>query len=189
MSFWMQCCGAAQLLPPHSRHLTTMFRREEAKEQRLICNMQGVGTYDVFSAAVTSISRFPLCALNFVFLIYPPQEGLLGSIEESAPSDASLVLLSSFFGQKLLTQSLELVDSVVKVHCQVSGRAFFRVQGTDANPYVTLFPQRVFVTSPAATSSSAVSAHAARSKGTHLRATAHCSASTALLSPWPTDGR
>ena len=102
--------------------------------------MQGVGTHDVFSAAVPSISRFPLCALNFVFLIYPPQEGLLGSIEESAPSDASLVLLSSFFGQKLLTQSLELVDSVVKVHCEVSGRAFFRVQGTDANPYVKLFP-------------------------------------------------
>jgi hypothetical protein len=62
----------------------------------------------------------------------------LNSIEDSAPSDNSLVLLSSFFGQKLLTQSLELVDFVVKVACEASGRAFFRIQGKDANPYLVV---------------------------------------------------
>jgi hypothetical protein len=67
-----------------------------------------------------------------------PQENLLGGIEEAAPSDASLLLLSSFFGQKLVAQSLELTDSVVKVSCASSGRSFFRIQGSDANPYLVI---------------------------------------------------
>ena len=62
----------------------------------------------------------------------------LGTVEDGAPSDASLLLLSSFFGQKLLNQSLELVDSVVKVACASSGRAFFRIQGNDATPYLVI---------------------------------------------------
>jgi hypothetical protein len=66
------------------------------------------------------------------------QDGLLSSIEGAAPSDESLVLLSAFFGQKLLTQSLELAEAVVKVVCQSSGRVFFRIQGKDANPYLVV---------------------------------------------------
>ena len=66
------------------------------------------------------------------------QNSLLDSIEEGSPSDNSLLLLSSFFGSKLLTQALELADAVVKVSCQASGRSFFRIQGTDASPYLVI---------------------------------------------------
>jgi hypothetical protein len=66
------------------------------------------------------------------------QNSLLDSIEEGSPSDNSLLLLSSFFGSKLLTQALEMVDAVVKISCQTSGRSFFRIQGTDASPYLVI---------------------------------------------------